>query len=427
MFRWWSVACLTTILIAGSTVSPASASASTLLKTVASSECADTSAQTWRIGYRLYFADDAGRTTDRAAIPGLESEAQQFADSVAVDSACALRAVIDIYDMGGEQWQAALAKPDSLTPPSDNEEFRSSGDYDATFMRYPANGTESYAGITSFTWAGSGTSQAAYPWSAFPVDSAGRSYSSDPPHDPWRMLLMHEWMHEVVFFYIPAELGWPTNDVHGGYEHGYVEAPYVNERYFSDMLQGKVPENGQLKGLLPQDYAVEGTPAHPRREYLFITSRVTKLRDLRLIAPKDFDGTLTFTVQAGWGEPNLNRTLIKAAASGPSAKWTLDDSKIAVRHITVCISSSPTGSARYRPYHACDQWTVPRCAVPRLIGLTLAKARRKLARANCRLGSVHHRHGRGRIRIRTQSIPAGRHRKPASRVNVTVGPPGRRR
>jgi hypothetical protein len=408
------------------------ASAGTTVATVGSTGCADTPALMWRIGCRLYFADDAGRFTDRGAIDGVVSELQQFADAVATDSACALRATIDVVDMGAALWPAANAQPDTLTPAADDESFRRSGDYDATFTRYPGNGAENYAGITSVSSAG-------YPWSAFPVDADGRSYAGDPPQDPWHLLLMHEWMHEIVSFYIPAEQGWPTNDVHGGAEHGFTQAPYVNEPYFAAMLQGTVPENGRTTGLLPQDYTIEGTPAHPRRRP-FAYRQVTFDADNigHYAAPADFDGTLTITVHQGWGDPATSPVLSASSLTGPSATWVWDNAST-TGQVMICVELPAGGTARYRPYHSCDSWTVypsihrkpvvtaTRCVVPRLVGYTIVRARGRLARAHCRLGAVHRRRGRGRIRIRIQSVTAGRRLKAGAAVGVTTGPPRVRR
>ena len=235
------------------------------------------------------------------------------------------------------------------------------------------------------------------------------------------MLLMHEWMHEIVSFYIPAEQGWPTNDVHGGYEHGYVERPYVNESYFTDMLQGKVLENGRPKGLLPQDYVIEGTPAHPRRQYLVVSSRLDGSYRLHYAVPPDFDGTLQISVRNGWEEPNSSPILSQGSISPGVTSWTLHNMRTD-RKIEVCVSTPTTGSSRYRPYSECDFWNLPNCTVPRLIGLKLASARRKLTKANCQLGRVRHRHGKGRTRVRSQSASPGRRLKPDSFVKLTVGP-----
>jgi hypothetical protein len=417
------VTCAFGILMTSAVVPPADAVGSSLLRTIESAPCAGTGAQTWRFGYRLYFTDTAGRITDRAAIPGVESQAQGFADAVATDSACALRASIDIYDMGAEPWTGTVA-PSNLLPAADNQAFRASGNYDATFMRYPRQGNEEFSGITGteFVSATSGE-RTIYPYSGFPVDGTGRAYPNDEPEDPWRLLLMHEWMHQVVFFYNSSELGWPQNDVHGSAEHGYVfpgVSAGVVEPYFADMLQGKVLENGQPKGLLPQDYLVEGTPAHPKRRFLALQMHIDPTRHIQFRTPADFDGTLTFTAQDGWGSSNSNPIIREGQISGPGAAWMLNDGGLP-RHVTVCATSASSGSARYRPYRECFELSISRCVVPRLVGSSVNSARQRLKRARCRLGAVKHRGGTGRIVIQSQSVRPGRHMKPRSPVRVIVG------
>ena len=79
---------------------------------------------------------------------------------------------------------------------------------------------------------------------------------------PWRNLLMHEWLHAVVHFY--SHVRWPTNDVHGGAEQGYhsaTEGDMVNSAYFSDLMTGRVREQGALLGSSPAIGRV--TPTHP--------------------------------------------------------------------------------------------------------------------------------------------------------------------
>lgn len=409
----------------------APAAASTLLTNVQSETCLNTAAQTWRIGYRLYFADTSGRTTDRAAIPEVESQAQGFANTVGTDSACALRASIDIYDMNAEPWTGTAGNL-SLTPPADNQSFRAAGAYDAVFMRYPRQGPEEFSGISAVEYVNDaqGKTQGPYPYAAFPVDAQGRTFpEEEPPRGPWRLLLMHEWMHGVVAFYEPAELGWPHNDVHGATEHGYVfpgVGSGVVEPYFTDMLQGRVPENGQLKGLLPQDYLVEGTPAHAKRSYLDLETRIDATGHVHYSAPADFDGTLTFTVQNGSETPNPNPIVRDGKVAGPGASWTLDDRGLP-KFVTACASSASTGSTRYRPYSACFQLFVPRCVVPKLVGLSVRAARSKLRLARCRLGAVKRIPGKGKIRVRAQSTRKGRHLKPRATVRIVVGPPPRHR
>ena len=412
-------------LIGAILLAPGGAAAETLVANVSSKPCAGSAAQTWRIGYRLYFRDSAGRNTDAAATPGVIEEAQGFADAVATDSACALRASVDIYDMGAEPWAGTAAALD-FSPPSDNGAFRARNGYDATFIRYPKQGVEQFSGIagTERVYDADGNLTAIYPVSAFPVDAAGRSYPNDPPQDPWRLLLMHEWMHQIVFFYVPAELGWPSNDVHGAVEHGYAQDGFsagVIEPYFADMLQGRVLENGQPRGLLPEDYRREGTPAHPKRKFLALVLKSDIARRLSLTAPPDFDGVLTVTVRNGWELPNEGPVRRRGRIAAGSTTWKLDDRGLPPR-ITICAQSPATGSTSYRPDTECFRPWVPRCVVPSLAGLTVAQAKRKLMISRCRLGRVRHDQsaGHGKRRVRSQGIRPGRHLSPRSRISVTT-------
>jgi hypothetical protein len=62
-----------------------------------------------------------------------------------------------------------------------------------------------------------------------------------------------------------------------------------------------------------------------------------------------------------------------------------------------------------------------RCVVPRLAGLTLSRAKRKLAAAHCRLGRVTRRHGRRLVVIRQKLRPRSR-RAAGTRVALVLGP-----
>jgi len=65
--------------------------------------------------------------------------------------------------------------------------------------------------------------------------------------------------------------------------------------------------------------------------------------------------------------------------------------------------------------------TRPRCVVPRVVGRTLASARRRIRRAHCRVGRVRRVHSRaGAGRVVAQSPHAGARRLAGSRVNLTV-------
>jgi hypothetical protein len=66
---------------------------------------------------------------------------------------------------------------------------------------------------------------------------------------------------------------------------------------------------------------------------------------------------------------------------------------------------------------------VPKCKVPKLVGLTLKKARAKLAKARCRLGKVTRKASslKKKGRVLSQRPKPGKSLKSGSKVNVTVG------
>jgi hypothetical protein len=201
-------------------------------------------APVWRIGYRLYFWSADGRSLSRGASAERSiAAAAQFAQEAGDFSRCGVRVSIDVYDMRSAVWPGAV--------PADNDAFRRAHGYDVTFYRYPRSGSEPFQGQTQYDTNAS----------IFPVDDArpDNGFGS-----PWRNLLMHEWLHAVVHFY--SHVRWPTNDVHGGAEHGYhstTEGDMVNSGYFSDLMTGRVREQGALLGIRPGDWARYGTPAHP--------------------------------------------------------------------------------------------------------------------------------------------------------------------
>ena len=80
---------------------------------------------------------------------------------------------------------------------------------------------------------------------------------------------------------------------------------------------------------------------------------------------------------------------------------------------------------RHRHRHRAAPKAAPvQCTVPKLVGLTLAKARTKLTKAHCKLGTVTRRTTRRATRVGkvlTQSRKAGTKRPAGTKVNVTVG------
>jgi beta-lactam-binding protein with PASTA domain len=64
-----------------------------------------------------------------------------------------------------------------------------------------------------------------------------------------------------------------------------------------------------------------------------------------------------------------------------------------------------------------------RCVVPNVIGLTVGKARSKLARAHCRLGRVTHRasSARKKGKVLAQTPVPRKKLRAGAKINVTVG------
>jgi serine/threonine-protein kinase len=63
------------------------------------------------------------------------------------------------------------------------------------------------------------------------------------------------------------------------------------------------------------------------------------------------------------------------------------------------------------------------CVVPKVVGLTLAKAKAKIKKAHCRVGKITKKHSskKKKGKVLKQSPKAGKHLAAASKVNLTVG------
>jgi hypothetical protein len=289
----------------------------------------------WRIAYRMYFADSEGRITSRSAIAAAETSIQDYVDDVGNDSACGVAATVDVFDEGDTVWPAS---PDSQTLPADTQSFLQQGDYDWVFYRFPSN-AESYCAETVAT----STPNA----SVFPVDPDGRLGCAGGPSsgdclcEPWAVLMEHEWLHAVVAFYSPRE-GWPTPDVHGACAHGYGTNCSTDEHYFADMMQGKVAENGLTRGIEPDEWALQGTPAHPIIQDLrFFVSAVGAHITVGL--PANLDVPANVQVLSSQGA---------VVASGSTQASTLDLDVHSGGSYSVC--ASLTASERYRAQDVCE-------------------------------------------------------------------------
>ena len=137
-------------------------------------------APTWSIRYHLYWSSITGKTLDPSQRQQALDSAEDFADLVGELGQCAVRVRVEVVDEAAAYSDAAR----TLTP-----------GYDADFYRYPREGDEGYSGLTQGRMA------------TFPVPSGSH-------WEPNGLLLLHEWLHMVVNFYI-APKGWTHEDVHG--------------------------------------------------------------------------------------------------------------------------------------------------------------------------------------------------------------------
>ncbi|HEY8768547.1 MAG TPA: hypothetical protein VIP09_15010, partial [Dehalococcoidia bacterium] len=190
-------------------------------------------APVWRIGYRVWGGASDPTNVEQspprlgsAELAYAENQVRLLAEQVGQMSACGVRISIDVYDFTGATWQLQTYRGsngwlyDKVA--ADDPTFRTAGGYDTVFDSYPvANLLRGYLGV-SYQSAGV---------ALFPVIRGS--------YEPSYLVLMHEWLHQVVWFY--SDVFWPTADVHGACEHGYTGwACMGNPNYFTDLLQGKV-------------------------------------------------------------------------------------------------------------------------------------------------------------------------------------------
>ena len=259
-------------------------------------------APTWSIRYHLYWSSSTGKTLDRSQRQLALDSAKSFVEQVGELSQCAVRVRLEVVDEAGPYSEAVR----QLTP-----------GYDADFYRYPKQGDEGFSGQTQGRTA------------VFPVPSGW-------DWEPNALLLMHEWLHMVVNFYIPP-VGWPREDVHGACDR----ADYLAQRpgwscmvlpeWFADLMTGKVVEDGVAKGLPPDQWAYQGTPEHPRHldPELYVS---VDYRNVYVESRFTGEARLTFSHQ---GTAVLDTVL--PVVDGMEASSRLDTSRLG--SWTVCVTT----------------------------------------------------------------------------------------
>ena len=322
------------------------AAAATPIATYSSAAC-PTVVATWHIAYRLYWTSSLGQSTSRSALPVTLRLAAEFAADVGTDSDCGVRAIVDVFDEGPATWPASANSEDS---PTDTNAFLAAGDYDWIFYRFPSNG-ETYCAITEPT---GGPSQGTSPsQSRFPVDPDGRlGCEAGSPFDcmcePSDVLMEHEWLHGVVAFYNPR-LGWPEPDVHGACAHAFpgsrCPGEGVNEGYFAAMMQGAVQEADGLKGIQPDEWTRQGTPAHPVIAQPTLRIRALRKARISLQFPPRLAAPVQLVVKNREGRTIRSQLVRKRTFVFPiprPGRWS------------VCLEFE--GSEAYYPAHKCSDW-----------------------------------------------------------------------
>jgi len=136
--------------------------------------------------------------------------------------------------------------------------------------------------------------------------------------------------------------------------------------------------------------------------------------------PESGPATVTVAGQHTYDQPGsfgITITVTDEAGDGYKGGW----------HTVAVIKLSQSPAQEQQPGGtpapaATDGGTAsPVCRVPALKGDSLAKARRVLAAAHCRLGTVHRpAHQHSSLYVSTQGSPAGRHLAAGARVALTL-------
>lgn len=284
----------------------------------------------WRMVMLEYSVNGSGATLSRdpSVLRGYQTTLQEAADTVAQASACAVTWDVDIVDMGPRVYDSGRG----ADPPSAPVQAYKARGYDIVMFRYPSNGDAAdFVGKTNTT-----------SWIQFP---AGGSHTESV--FPWTTVVIHEWLHDAVQqLGGRGELGFPPDDVH--WDFWKVE-PYasiyasqgayaVAMAYYTDLIAGRVPVDGKLKGFSSNDWIMWGTPSHPLRQpaNLWVDGGRAK--------PK---GWAFVRVSSSSAEP------VSITIDGPGRRW---DTTLSV----VPASSNgqaPTATARFRsvrgPWRIC--------------------------------------------------------------------------
>jgi hypothetical protein len=232
----------------------------------------------WHLGEAVYLTRDGAANLPDDAFSQQVNVAQQVADWVGTNSDCAVRLRIDVSE-STDQYPGSPFPTDKATLVA----AAVAGD-DGLIRVYPGNtDDESYCGLTTEPDPDADLGVSLFPDGDYWYDGCADG-STTPPTDPWFLLVVHEWLHQVYGSFgdwAPKAVQWPSHDVHGGcYVEPYKDQEYgcmVNPNYFRDLMTGNVVVNGHKKGITAADWRLLGRPS--THAQLFGTTYYGELHD----------------------------------------------------------------------------------------------------------------------------------------------------
>jgi len=247
--------------------------------TIGGSAAAETASSTWRILMIIFRETNTDYT-------GLDGQRHHMTVSLTEDNIDALLAslagpvpaAVSDWSNGAVRWDltvryspravSSLSAPDAdgnqdvypATIQDVIDGFSPNGVYDQIMVYWPADtATDS---IPHRGWGLAFGYTPSTPWCYVTVEQAPTEWWNPTVADNPTQVWIHEWLHCASAYYAALGFPMPTYDADGAAYHGYVTGqaglPW-NGKYYSDLMQGVVLENGKRVGIT-RDAWLAGTP-----------------------------------------------------------------------------------------------------------------------------------------------------------------------
>jgi hypothetical protein len=135
-------------------------------------------------------------------------------------------------------------------------EYAPVGRFDSLFLLWQQTNFVTGAAIPSGGWGfGMGASEA--------TNGATYATVANARTELWQVprvgeVWLHEWLHGVCYHFAQRGYTMPDGDADGGGRHGYVQSPTTGwTDYYRDLMNGRVRENGGLKGIASTAWLAE--------------------------------------------------------------------------------------------------------------------------------------------------------------------------